>query len=483
MLNQLDVIKKASILIEEKKYSQAKEILNNFIKKNKTSRIDIKLYYILYLASDKLREFRNAKKYLEKCLKINQNNHIVLNNLGNIFFKEGNIEKAEKLYLQSFKLKNDYVIVILNLAILYQNIGNFEKSKKYYLEAIKLSPRQLSIYYNLSRFDKDFLDENKISFIKNTIEEKKISYLEISYGFFLLAEYEKKRKNFLEEIEYLNKAHELLFDANKKVNLKTLNYWKKIIPKIYDKFIFENKDKNDQLTEFKPIFIIGLPRSGSTVIEVLLSSGDSKITSIGEASIFNGIIAKEFSLEKKNPVNLKLVNDQIFQIFEERNYDMRNKMFIDKSLENFFYIDVIMKVFPRAKFINSIRNIEDNIFAIFKQSLNKISWTHSLENILEYTDNYFKIMRYFLHKYPDKILSVNLEELTNNSKSISKRIYSFCELKWSEKILEFHERKDLLISTASNIQIRENIKKYDHEKYKPYKELLNNYKKKYNWLN
>ncbi len=184
MLNQLDVIKKASILIEEKKYSQAKEILNNFIKKNKTSRIDIKLYYILYLASDKLREFRNAKKYLEKCLKINQNNHIVLNNLGNIFFKEGNIEKAEKLYLQSFKLKNDYVIVILNLAILYQNIGNFEKSKKYYLEAIKLSPRQLSIYYNLSRFDKDFLDENKISFIKKTIEEKKISYLEISYGFF-----------------------------------------------------------------------------------------------------------------------------------------------------------------------------------------------------------------------------------------------------------------------------------------------------------
>ena len=142
-----------------------------------------------------------------------------------------------------------------------------------------------------------------------------------------------------------------------------------------------------------------------------------------------------------------------------------------------------MKVFPKAKFINSIRNIEDNIFAIFKQSLSKISWTHFLENILEYIDNYLKIMDYFLKKYPENILTIDLEELTNNSELISKKIYSFCGLKWSEKILKFHDRKDLLISTASNIQIRENVKKYDTDKYKPYREYISLYKKKYTWLN
>ena len=165
MLNQLDVIRNASILIEKKKYIEAKEVLNDFIKNNKTSKIDIKFYYTLYLVSDRLKEFQNAKKYLEKCTKINQNNHIVLNNLGNIFFKEGNIEKAEKLYLQSLNLKNNYLIVIINLAILYQNVGNFENSKKYYLKAIELSPEKFSIYYNLSRFDKDFLSQDKILFI------------------------------------------------------------------------------------------------------------------------------------------------------------------------------------------------------------------------------------------------------------------------------------------------------------------------------
>ena len=142
-----------------------------------------------------------------------------------------------------------------------------------------------------------------------------------------------------------------------------------------------------------------------------------------------------------------------------------------------------MKVFPKAKFINSIRNIEDNIFAIFKQSLSKISWTHSLENILEYIDNYLEVMNYFSKKYPENILTVNLEELTNNSELISKKIYSFCSLEWSEKILKFGDRKDLLISTASNIQIRENIKKYDNEKYKPYKDYISIFKNKYSWLN
>ena len=336
MLNQLDVIRNASILIEKKKYIEAKEVLNDFIKNNKTSKIDIKFYYTLYLVSDRLKEFQNAKKYLEKCTKINQNNHIVLNNLGNIFFKEGNIVRAEKLYLQSYNLKNNYVIVILNLAILYQNIGNFEKAKNYYLKAIKLSPKQLSIYYNLSRFDRDFLNDDRISLIKNIIDENKIGYLEISYGFFLLAEYEKKKKNFLKEIEYLKNAHEFLFNSNKDINLKTLDYWKKIIPNTYNKFIFENKELQNELVEFEPIFIVGLPRSGSTVIEVLLSSGQSKIMSLGESSIFNGILANEYSSKKKILIDLKFVKNQISKIFKEVDLEVfKNFLTLANSITEF----------------------------------------------------------------------------------------------------------------------------------------------------
>ena len=102
MLNQLDIIKKTSILIEKKKFFMAEKILKDFIKYSKNIKLDIKVFYNLYLASDGQKNFKNAKKYLEKCLKINDKNYIVLNNLANIYFKEKNFHKAEKLYLQSF---------------------------------------------------------------------------------------------------------------------------------------------------------------------------------------------------------------------------------------------------------------------------------------------------------------------------------------------------------------------------------------------
>ena len=105
MYSQLEVIKKASTLIEGKRYIQAKEILLNFFENSKNIKLDIKFYYTLYLASDGLKETQNSKKYLEKCLRINEKNHIVLNNLANIFLKEGNFYKAEKLYLSSYNLK------------------------------------------------------------------------------------------------------------------------------------------------------------------------------------------------------------------------------------------------------------------------------------------------------------------------------------------------------------------------------------------
>jgi len=481
MLNQLEIIKKASILIEKKKFIQAKQILIDFQKNAKNLKIDIKFYYSLYLVSEALNETQNAKKNLEKCLKINKDNHIVLNNLGNIFLREGKIDKAEQLYLNSHNLKNDYLLAIVNLAILYQNTGKLENAKKFYKKAIELSPGRISIYFNLSRIDKNFINEEKIIHLSNLIENEK-DLSELSYGYFLLAENERKKKNFDLEIDYLQKANQFSFNSMKEKNLKTLDYWKNVITKKYNKFSFNEFDSKNELEKFKPIFIIGLPRSGSTITEVLLSSGRKKIKSLGESSIFNGILAKGFSNKEDLSIDLNSVKNKIIEIFQNKNFTPQS-FFIDKSLENFFYIEVILKIFPNAIFINTTRNIEDNIIAIFKQSLSKLSWTHSLEDILNYIDTYLKVIDNFEKKYPNKILSISLEELSNNIKDVTKKLYNFCDLEWTEDVLEFHKRQDLLISTASNIQIRGQINKYDNKKYEPYKIVLKNFFSKYDWLN
>lgn len=487
MRNQEYILEKASALIDKKNYKETKSVLLELIKEVKNIKIDARTYYLLYLAFDGLKEVKSAKKYLEKCLKINNTNHIALNNLANLYLKEGNTIKAEKFYLESLENKNDYLIAIINIAIFYQSTGKLSEAKKFYLKAIELAPKRLSIYFNLSRIDKNFMSEEKIKYIADLIKNKKIELIDIAYGLFLLAEHERKKNFFIKEMDYLEKAHQHVFNEKLSKNNQTLNYWQNIIPKKYDKFSFINENTKNELINFSPIFIIGLPRSGSTMVEAILSSGGTTVENLGETNIINGAVVithNELQKEENTIIDLNLVNNTVLKSMKDRNFlNSKSKIFTDKSLENFFYVEIILKIFPKAKFINTFRNIEDNIFAIFQQSLSKLSWTHSIENILKYADNYLKIIAYFMKKYPEKILSLDLKELTNNPREISKKLYSFSNLKWNEKVLDYYSRKDLLISTASNIQIRSNIQKYDHEKYRPYKEFLKKFSHKYPWIN
>jgi len=487
MHNQEYILKKTSTLIDKKNYKEAKSILLELIKEVKNIKIDARVYYLLYLAFDGSKEAKSAKKYLEKCLKISNTNHIALNNLANLYLKEGNTTKAEKFYLESLENKNDYLIAIINIAIFYQSTGKLDEAKKFYLKAIEIAPKGLSIYFNLSRIDKNFISEEKIEYIADLIKNEKIEPIDMAYGLFLLAAHERKKNFFTKEFDYLEKAHQHVFNEKLSKNNQTLNYWQNIIPKKYDKFSFINGNSKNELINFNPIFIIGLPRSGSTMVEAILSSGGTTVENLGETSIINGAVVithNELQKEENTIIDLDLINNTVLKSMRDRNFlNSKSKIFTDKSLENFFYVEIILKVFPKAKFINTFRNTEDNIFAIFQQSLSKLSWTHSIENILEYVDNYLKIIEYFMKKYPEKILSLDLKELTNNPEETSKKLYSFSNLKWNEKVLDFYSRKDLLISTASNIQIRSNIQKYDHEKYRPYKEFLKKFSHKYPWIN
>ena len=85
-------------------------------------------------------------------------------------------------------------------------------------------------------------------------------------------------------------------------------------------------------------------------------------------------------------------------------------------------------------------------------------------------------------RYPKKIYSVQLKDLTQNSLDISKKLFKFCELDWNKSSLEFYKRKNFISKTASNIQIRKKIYKYDTHKYKVYKEFLRDYANTYPWL-
>ncbi|MDB2693368.1 sulfotransferase [Candidatus Pelagibacter bacterium] len=481
-MNNQDVkIKKAFELFNNKKFEDSKLIFLDLIK---NQQFDKKIYYMLYEIYLQLNDNKNAKKYLISFLKFDNKNYVALNQLANLYLKEGTIKLAEENYIKAINLKKDYLIAITNLAVLYQGIGDKDNAEKYYLEGINLSPYDLSIYYNLSRVSPNLINDKKIEFISKVLKKKKLESFNMAAGFFLLAEDNKRKKNIEEEIKSLKLAHKYAFEDKINTNQQSKNYWFNIIPKNYKNINFQfEKDINENLKNLEPIFIVGLPRSGSTVVEAILSSGKKKISNLGETNLINWSVIttpnKTMSL-----LNAKLICNKLEMKLDNLGVsNLKDNIFIEKSLENFFYIELILKIFPKAKFINTYRNVSDNVFAIFQQFLSKISWSHSLEDILEYTNNYLTVINFFKKKYPNKILSVKLEDLTSNREELAKNIYKFCGLEWDKKALEFYKRKDLFSSTASNLQIRNRLHNHDKNKYKPYYYLLKNFKDKYEWLN
>jgi hypothetical protein len=451
---------------------------------------------------EKKRDYLRAKIQLKKLIKLDPKNLRGINNLANLYKETNDIDNCIKLLKKAITIDDNYLIAKINLAILYHEIGKLSEASILYKEIIKLDPENFGVYFNLSRIDFSYFDINIINFIENKLNEKQLSDFNKASGNFVIAKYYQKEKNFKKEIFFLQKAHEHCYKSEFKRNEASLFYWLSYIPNKFNKIHFNYQPINSSVHEnsnninldINPIFIFGLPRSGTTLVEGLLSSGFLKIPNGGETATINWAFVNQNKdqIFKKDSIteNIKLdvkINDlkkHIINRYDSLNLLKKNQdyIFTDKSLENFFYIELILKLFPNSKFINCRRNLNDLIFAIYQQFFTKMSWTHSIENILKYIDNYLKIIKHFKDKYPNKILDVDLEALTENSSDVSKKIYNFSDLKWSNSCLNFYKRKDLLSKTASNLQIREKIYKYDRLKYLPYKEFLKKYENRYKWL-
>ena len=415
--------------------------------------------------------------------------------LGLIYSELNDFKKSIKYYEKSLERDPKSFYTLYNLAIVKQNIGEINKAKKIYLSLIEIDKLKIRPYIGLYMLSQKFVTDIHFENILEIKKNLKLSMYEKSLVEFMLSKKEKRKNNFKKEIEYLENFHKLCFNSNRQYNLQSEFYYKKIINNFYNKIeIINDKKENNKLSNFSPIFVIGLPRSGSTLVESILSSADEKIYSCGESHVVNMSIVSEVAnkiydkdFDFKN-FNFKIKSTNILSKVLY-NYDKLNvlnnqkNIFVDKSLENFFNIDLILYIFPKAKFIHTFRNLSDSIIAIYQSLLFELSWTHDIEDIVIYVDNYLKIINYFKKKYKNNILDVNLEKLTSDKEKISKEIFDFCKIRWNQNILNFNNRKNLFIKTLSGNQVRREIFKYEDNKYKPYYYVINKFKKDYPWIN
>jgi hypothetical protein len=104
--------------------------------------------------------------------------------------------------------------------------------------------------------------------------------------------------------------------------------------------------------------------------------------------------------------------------------------------------------------------------------LSELSWAHDIISIKKYINNYKKVIEFFKTRYPDKILDLDIEKLTNSKESEAKKVFEFCNLVWDKKYLNYYDNNKLFSKTLSFKQIRSKIDKYDDNKYKKYYHLI-----------
>ena len=494
------------------------ESINHFQKILKINPNHPNANYNLGLLFYKLKEFKKAKSYLTKTVEVQSNYAIAFfslgnlhvdlkepesavscyqkaiainpnilgahNNLGLVFRTLNDPKNAIICYKKAIQIKPDNAGTHHNLALVYKELGDFSEAIKSHETAIKYEPENYSHYFYLSDLKKNIIDSKLITKIKKNIKNEKITNGNKAFGNYLLAKYEKNNKNYKKELDYLKDAHKFFFELKKNKFELGIKYCFDDVLQI-SKNINVNITNNKTDNKIKPIFIVGVPRCGSTLLEKMIASGKNFIPMGEETSIFENYVNKKI-LETKS-VDLGDVNErreELNEIYKEKGLISKktNYTFTDKSLNNFFYLNLIKQIYPDAKVINCKRDILSSIMSIFQNNLSELAWTHNLDNIFSYFDNYFKIIENFTKDNSEFIYQIQFENLVDNPEHESKKIMNFCDLEWDKNCLEFYKRKDIISKTASNVQIRKSIYKHSLNKYLHYKKFLKKYEEKYLWF-
>ena len=246
-------------------------------------------------------EFKKALKILEDLIKNGNKNITIFFHLGKIYFALNDYKKSIIYFRKCNQIQPNSPKVLYNLALVFQGLGKINEAEKLFNKLININPNDIRSYYGLFNLSINNITEKYKKKLKDLSNSGKINLFEKTLINFIFSKLKKKEKKFKEEIKFLDLSHKLCFESNYNYNIQSNLYYKKIIKNHFNKIEYEGSIKtNINFSKFKHIFIIGLPRSGSTLVESLISQSSNQILSFGEfhainMSIFDQIASTIYS--------------------------------------------------------------------------------------------------------------------------------------------------------------------------------------------
>lgn len=400
------------------------------------------------------------------------------NNLGGVLSDLDKLDEAIACFRQAITLKPDYTDALNNLGLLFSQLGKMDDAIDCFKKALYQKTNNTRAYKGLSAIVKsteaDEVVQSMESLFKNKGEIADADRAEL--GFVL--------GKVFEDLKEYDKAFSVIFEANclKRGSFEysirnDYDFFERIKKTFSSDFFGARRDSGNQ--EGTPIFILGMPRSGTTLVEQILAS-HPLVFGAGEVTILinltNDICTGEATAaypecmsDLGRDVFVRMGSDYLRKI---REYSRDAKFITDKMPHNFLRVGLIKTILPNAKVIHCVRDPMDTCFSIYKRDFTRMhKYAYDMAELGRYYNLYRDLMAHWEKVLPGFMYTLRYEELVTGQQTQTKSLLDFCGLPWDDACLSFF-KKERKVNTASLAQVRQPIYRDSVELWKRYEKHL-----------
>lgn len=398
--------------------------------------------------------------------------------LAQLYEEQNNAEQAITLLKKTIEQYSGLTPAYHQLAHALTSLGRLDEAEQYSDSISSINPSSVIQYVENHGYQ---ANETELKSLKELLHSPLLPIQNRASAGFTLHKVLEKKKNYSEAFEALIEANEL--------TKTTLNYrWQQHRKETQNLISVFNPQLVEKLSGLglpsqRPIFVVGMPRSGTTLTEQIISS-HSKVFGAGEL----GWMGKIKGLMKKVVDNGNaypfVMNDLTeFHLKSAAQYylekiallDDEKAHVVDKMPHNFDNVGLIALAFPNAKIIQLDRDPRDNAISNYQQNFGAkqgtMGFAFDLEWIGEMLNDHDEIMRHWKLLFPNRIYTLNYQQLVNNPDTIIRELIEYCELPWEDQCLNFYENKSQ-VRTASIRQVRQKMYTSSAEKWRRYEDYL-----------
>ncbi|MDO6505435.1 sulfotransferase [Colwellia sp. 4_MG-2023] len=479
----------AEIGMELKVYDDAEFLLASALELEPTHLYARSQYLNLLI---RLGKYKAAEQQVETLLNAQPNNITFKVAKANVLTGLGKIEEAivlfEQAISQSISQGNNIAGFHLQLGHALKAKGEIKQAVLAYQKAYQINPSYGDAFWSLANTKTYRFSDDEIAQMQAQQDKKNLPIVDEIQLSFATGKAFEDRAQYQQAFQYYQQGNKLQNEINgfdiSKIEQQVEEQIKYCTAELFE------KRGHLGLASPDPIFIVGLPRAGSTLLEQILAShsqvdGTMELHNIlGLASRLRGRNSNvDTNKENQYPKNLHEINPDYFKRFgqqfidETRVYREQAPLFIDKMPNNFLHIGLIRLILPNAKIIDARRSPMACCFSGFKQLFAEgQDFSYKLEDIGRYYQAYLKLMNHWHEVLPDFVLTVNHEDVVDDLDKQVHRILDFCGLPFEQSCIDFHKTKRN-IKTPSSEQVRQPIYKSATEQWKHFEQYLDPLKK------